>query len=122
MKATLKSLICQILAIALMMMPFQYGQAGMIGTDQAQAAANVQSQTSADRILVLEFLSRSATVSELQAQGMEPETAKRRVAAMTDSEVAELAGHVSSLPAGADSGALLLVLVVFLVWWFAFRR
>jgi hypothetical protein len=122
MKATLKSLICQILAVALMMMPFQYGQAGMIGTDQANAAVSAQSQSNTDRSLVLEFLSRSQTASELQKQGMDPEAARQRVAAMTDSEVAELAGHVNSLPAGADSGALVIVLVVFIIWWFAFRR
>ncbi len=122
MKTTLKSLICQILAVALMMLPFQYGHAGMIGTDQANAATVVQVQTNSDRSLVLEFLSRSQTANEFQAQGMDAETAKLRVAAMTDAEVAELAGHVSTLPAGADGGALLLVLVVVLIWWFAFRR
>ncbi len=121
MKATLKSLICQILAIALIMMPFQYGHAGMIGTDQANAAANVQAQANSDRSVVLEFLSRSQTASELQAQGMDPETAKLRVAAMTDAEVAEMAGHVNALPAGAD-GLVLLIVLVFVIWYFVFRR
>ncbi len=121
MNATLKSLICQILAIALVMMPFQYGHAGMISTDQANSAALAQSQASSDRGVVLEFLSRTQTVNELQAQGMDPETARLRVAAMTDAEVGELAGKVNALPAGAD-GLVLLVLVVFFIWYFAFRR
>ena len=42
---------------------------------------------------------------------------------MTDDEVGTLAGKIHSLPAGADGGGLaLLILVVFFIWYFAFRR
>lgn len=119
MNSALTRMICRFLAIALMMLPFQPGQAGMIGTDQLNAAATAQ----ADRNTVLNFLNRSQTVSELQTLGLDAQTARDRVAAMTDDEVSTLAGTISAAPAGGDAGAVLLVvLIVFVVWYFAFRR
>ena len=44
---------------------------------------------------------------------------------MTDAEVAQLAGKINSLPVGADSGLgtlLVLALIIWAVWYFAFRR
>jgi cbb3-type cytochrome oxidase subunit 3 len=43
---------------------------------------------------------------------------------MTDSEVQMLAGKINSMPAGADSTGviLLLLLVGAAVWWIWFRR
>jgi hypothetical protein len=94
-------------------------EAGMIGTDQVSTAASVQS----DRSVVLNYLSRSQTVNELQALGLDPQTARDRVAAMTDDEVGTLAGQINAVPAGADAGAvLLLVVVIWAIWYFAFRR
>ena len=117
MKSALTRMICRFLAIALMMLPFQSGQARMIGTDQVNSSATVQ----VDRNVVLNYLSRSQTVSEFQALGLDAQTARDRVAAMTDDEVSTLAGKVNTAPAGGDS-VVLLVLVVFLIWFFAFRR
>lgn len=117
MKSALTTMLCRFLAIALMMLPFQTGQASMIGTDQMNSAATVQ----ADRNVVLNYLNRSQTVNELQALGLDPQAAKDRVAAMTDDEVGTLAGKINTLPAGGD-GLVLLVLVVFFIWYFAFRR
>lgn len=110
-------MICRFMAIAMMMMPFQSGQASMIATDQVVAAASVQ----ADRNIVLSYLNRSQTVDEFQSLGLDAQAARQRVAAMTDSEVGELAGKISAAPAGGD-GLVLLVLVVFIIWYFAFRR
>jgi len=117
MKTTFKNMICRFMAIALMMLPFQYGQAAMIGTDQAVSAATVQ----ADRSLVTNYLSRAETVSQFQSLGLDSQAAKDRVAAMTDAEVGTLAGKINAAPAGGD-GLALLVLVVFFIWYFAFRR
>jgi len=119
MKTTLIGMICRFLAVAMVLIPFQTGQASMIGTDQAVAAATA----TADRSTVLNFLSRSQTESELQSLGLDPQTARDRVAAMTDAEVGKLAGQIHAAPAGADgAGLLVLILVVFLVWYVAFRR
>jgi glycerol kinase len=90
--------------------------AGIIGTDQAAAAAAVQ----ADRAVVMGALSRSDVTSQMQAQGLDPSVARERVAAMTDEEVHSLAGSINSAPAGASSGwaiAIVLVLVIWFIWY-----
>ena len=118
MKSALKNLLCRFLAVAVMMLPFQNGQASMIGAGQAASGASVQ----ADRDVVLSFLSRSQTEEQLQALGLDPQVARDRVAAMTDDEVASLAGKVNDLPAGGIIGLLLLVLLVILIVMLVQRR
>lgn len=119
MKSTMTSMLCRFLAIAMMMLPFQTGQASMIGTDQVTSAATVQ----LDRNTVLNFLNRAQTAEQLQSMGVDSQTALDRVAAMTDDEIGTLAGKINAAPAGADGGGLvLLILVVFFIWYFAFRR
>ena len=117
MTSTLKNLLCRFLAIAMLMLPFQTGQAGMIGTDQAIAAASSQT----DRNVVLNFLNRSQTVNEFQALGLDAGAARDRVAAMTDAEVGTLAGKINAVPAGGD-GVVVIILVALIVWYFVFRR
>ncbi len=121
MKTSLKRMLCSFLVIAMAMLPFQSGQAGMIGSDVVIASAASQ----ADRNTVTNFLNRAETATQLQALGVDPVSAKSRVANMTDVEVASLAGKINQLPAGADSGAgtlLVLALIIWAVWYFAFRR
>lgn len=116
MNSTFKKLLCRFLAVALITLPFQTGQASMIGTDQVNAAATVQ----ADRNMVSSYLSRAQTVSEFQALGLDAQDARDRVASMTDAEVSTLASQIHAVPAGGD-GLVLLILVVFFIWYFAFR-
>jgi hypothetical protein len=93
--------------------PYQIAQAGMIGTDQVAPAAS-----QADRSAVLGFVTRADVANQLQALGLDAATAKDRVAAMTDSEVSYVAGQISSLPAGADTaGIILLILIIAAIWW-----
>lgn len=117
MKSALTNLLCRFLAVAILMLPFQTGQAAMIGTDQVNSAATGQ----VDRNVVLNYLSRAQTVTELQTLGLDAQSAVERVAAMTDEEVGTLAGKITAVPAGGD-GLVLLILVVFFIWYFAFRR
>ena len=117
MNSTFKKMLCRFLAVALITLPFQTGQASMIGTDQVNAAATVQ----AERNLVSNYLSRSQTVNEFQALGLDAQDARDRVASMTDSEISTLAGQIHAVPAGGD-GLVVLILVVFFIWYFAFRR
>jgi hypothetical protein len=121
MKSSLKRMLCSFLVIAMAMLPFQSGQAGMIGSDAVIASAASQ----ADRNTVTNFLNRAETASQLQSLGVDPTSAKQRVANMTDAEVASLAGKINQLPVGADSSAgaiLVLILIVWAIWYFAFRR
>jgi hypothetical protein len=106
------------LLIALMIwMPYQIASAGMIGTDQV-----VASTSQADRTAVMSFLNRSDVATKLQSLGIDPSSAKDRVAAMTDQEVQSLAGRINALPAGGDVSTagviLILILIGAAVWWF----
>jgi hypothetical protein len=78
--------------------------AGMLPTDAANP----------ERARVLTVLERSDVQAQLQANGVNPADVKVRVAAMTDDEVAQLAGQIDSLPAGG-SDLLTIILVVFIV-------
>ncbi|HUQ76703.1 MAG TPA: PA2779 family protein [Burkholderiales bacterium] len=117
MNRTLTQVLCRFLAVALMLLPYQTGQASMIGTDLAAAPAGAQ----ADRNAISSFLSRAQTVSELQSLGLDPQLARDRVAAMTDAEVSSLAGKINALPAGGD-GLVLVLLLVLIIFLVVYRR
>jgi hypothetical protein len=121
MSTTFKMMLCRVLAVAMLLLPFHTGQAAMIGADQVNAVSAAQQVASAERVLVVDFLNRAQTVSEFQSLGLDHQSAVQRVAAMSDAEVATLAGKINAMPAGAD-GLVLLILVVFFIWYFAFRR
>ena len=115
MKSVFAGVLARCLVVAIALFPFQGVQAGMIGTDKAVTTTVAQN----DRAVVLDYLNRSQTVDELQSLGLDPQTARDRVAAMTDAEVASLAGQMNAQPAG---GLVVLILVVFFIWYFAFRK
>ena len=108
--------LCRLLIALMIWTPYQFATAGMIGTDNV-----VTSSAQADRTTVLNFMTRGDVQKELQAMGVDPSTAKDRVAAMSDDEVRSLAGRINSMPAGAmsDGAAILLIIVIAAaVWWF----
>ena len=102
MKSTFARMLCRILAASMIVLPWQ-AQAGMIGTDVAVAGA---------------VIDRGEMASQLQALGISPQEARERVAALTDAEVASLAGRIDALPAGGVAGVLPIVVVGVLLWWF----
>lgn len=106
--------ISQFLIVAMLAVPFQAAQAGLIGTEQIIVAQ----QTQGDRARVADFLSRAEIQGQLQAMGITADAAKDRVSAMTDVEVQRLAGKIDSLPAGASSTAAIVLVLVILVWLF----
>ncbi|MEW6689574.1 MAG: PA2779 family protein [Pseudomonadota bacterium] len=113
MRASFFRLVSRILIVCMIGLPFQV-HAGLIGTDQVVSAA----QAAAARDAVTQVLNRTEVASQLQALGLSAQDAKDRVAALTDQEVARLAGQIQSLPAGADgSGLVLLILIGVLIWW-----
>jgi hypothetical protein len=118
MKSVWARTLCRLLMVLMVWSPMQLANAGMIGTDQAASVA-----TQPDRETLFQFLGRSDVTSQLQSLGIDPATAKGRVAAMTDQEVQSLADKIHSMPAGGDSGAILLLIVIgVVVWWIWFRR
>ena len=114
MKTAWARTICRLLVVLMVWTPYQVAQAAMIGTDQVVTS----SSSSADRGAVLSFINRTDVASQLQALGLDPASAKDRVAAMSDNEVQSLVGGINSLPAGADSsGVVLLIIVIAVIWW-----
>jgi hypothetical protein len=91
----------------------QNAQATMIGTAQV-AAADAAAQV---RARLASALQRADVQEALQRNGIAPEAAQARVAALSDEEAAALAQQVDSLPAGGDGvvGALVLIFVILLV-------
>ncbi len=93
-------------------LPLQSAQAGLVGTDRVTVSA--QSQSDRDRIR--SFLDREDVRKELQQQGIDANTAKARVDALTDAEVQKVAGRLDKMPAGGDIlGILFTIFVILLV-------
>jgi hypothetical protein len=103
MTGILKRLISSLLIVCLAGLGLPV-HAGMLPTDAANP----------ERLRVLTVLERSDVQAALQAHGVSSADVKARVAAMTDDEVAQLAGQIDSLPAGG-SDVLTIILVVFIV-------
>jgi len=84
-------------------------QAAIVATDAALAAAQ------RDRVATL--LGRADVRAQLEAHGVRPANVQARVAALTDEEVAQLAGQLDRLPAGGEGiiGALVIVFLVLLI-------
>ncbi|MBA2673023.1 MAG: PA2779 family protein [Ramlibacter sp.] len=105
--------------VSLLALSFQTARAGLIGADQAAAPAT----PAAERAMVLGALDRSEVASQLQAMGVDQNTARTRINAMNDQEVHAMAQDMQTAPAGASAwGWVAVVVVAALVWYYAFRK
>jgi len=115
MKAFFYRLISQLLVLSLAAVPFGT-QAALVGTDQVVAST----QTSTDREKVSNFVARADVQKQLQDFGLNADTAKERVNALTDDEARHLAGKIDTLPAGADNGwawAAAVIVIAVIIWY-----
>ncbi|TMH27919.1 MAG: hypothetical protein E6H63_09565 [Betaproteobacteria bacterium] len=86
-------------------------QAGVIGTEQALQAPS-------ERERVKAMLERPEVARELQKLGINARDAAARVDAMSNEEVAQLAGRLDALPAGgvlSNQDLVIILLVVIIV-------
>lgn len=87
-------------------------QAGMVSTQDVLST----SAAATNRAQVNTFMARDDVRKGLQNQGIDIEAAQSRVNAMSDAEVAELAGRVDQAPAGGEVlGLLFTIFIVLLV-------
>jgi len=86
--------------------------AGIVGTEVAVA----QQQTNFDRAELLAMLDRSDLRDELIAYGVEPDAARERIAAMSDTEIQALAGKVGDMPNGGDAVGVVVFLFLVLLF------
>lgn len=115
MKSLFRKFVSFALVFSLAGLPFT-AQAGLIGTGEAIA----QSALPSDRTRVEDFLSRADVQGQLEQHGLTRQVAKDRVDALTNVEIAQIAGKIDALPAGGTTGvagvigvALLLVLIIY---------
>jgi hypothetical protein len=86
-----------------------------VATEEITAPA-VASTLSDSRATVNQFLARDEVRQAMLGQGVSPQAALERVAAMSDSEVAQLAGRIDQAPAGGEVlGLLFTVFIVLLI-------
>ena len=104
--------VCRMLVLCMAVLPFQ-AQAGLIGTDAALSAA--QAQTAREQLRAL--VSRDQVAAQMQAFGVPAREAMARVDALSDAEVASLAGRIDALPAGAIAGLLPVIVAAFLIYY-----
>ena len=76
-----------------------------------------QIYTSTERERVKNFLDRAEVRDKMQVLGVDADAARARVDALTDNEVAQLAGRIDQLPAGGSDvlGVLLAVFIILLI-------
>lgn len=87
-------------------------QAGIVATDEAMSSEVATSS----RDKVNTFLAREDVRQAMQVQGVSGQAAADRVKAMSDAEVAQLAGRIDQAPAGGEVlGLLFTVFIVLLV-------
>ncbi|HXN15255.1 MAG TPA: PA2779 family protein [Usitatibacter sp.] len=120
MRSSVFKMICRLLIASLTLMSLATANAGMIAADQLAASSSAQ----LDRVAVLSVLNRPEVASQLQAQGVDPQAASERIAAMTDDEVQALRGQIDSLPAGAKSNGwwIAAVVVVAIIIWYMWMQ
>ena len=95
-------------------LPFS-AQARIVATEEITAPVATNAM-SGSRAAVNQFLARDDVRQAMLGQGVSPQAAMERVAAMSDSEVAQLAGRIDQAPAGGDVlGLLFTVFIVLLV-------
>lgn len=82
--------------------------AGIVTTDQITA--------SAERDRVRDFMAREDVRAQMESLGVDANSVRDRVDAMTDEEVGKLAGRIDQMPAGAGIvGVLFAVFIILLV-------
>ena len=106
--------LCRVLMLCMAAVPFN-SYAAMVGTDQIAAS---QAPTARDKLR--NFIERREVRAQLQSLGVDPVAARARVDALSDAEVASVAGKIDSLPAGGiATWAVIATLIAFeLIWYF----
>ena len=87
-------------------------QAGIMPTTSTQSTPATQ----AERARVVQFLQRDDVRQQLVANGVDPQEAVDRVAALSDDEARDMAGRVDHMPAGGDIlGIVFTVFIILLI-------
>lgn len=101
-------------------LPLGTVHAGMVSTktiiEQEKPAAAALSGEQAPRERIRDLLVRDDVRAEMIALGIAPAEAEARIAALTDQEIAEIAGRLDQLPAGEGIGLGTVLVILFIVF------
>lgn len=97
--------------------PLSTVKAALVTTDQV---ISDPAAAAAGREKIVLFLQQDAVREQLMAMGVESAEVEARLAALSDAEIAQIAGTIDEMPAGQGSigivvGALLIIFLVLLV-------
>lgn len=94
-------------------LPLDAANAGLVSTDRVLAQQNAD----AERTRIQDFLEREDVRSQLEAFGVDPSEAAKRVNSLSDEEIHQIAGKIDTLPAGEGALEALLIAaaVIFLI-------
>lgn len=105
----LNRLFATLLSLSLILLPLGSAQGALVGNDQLLHGDS-------DRSRLMQSLEREQVRQQLKQLGVDAETAKLRVAQMTDQEIATLNQRLGDLPAGGDAlGVVLFIFVLFVI-------
>jgi len=106
----LKKIVAQALLVSML------GLTAPVQAAMQPTLAIVPAQAPAQRAELEAFLDRADVRRQLQQYGVDTQQARERVAALSDSEIAELKGRIGELPAaGTDVLGVLVFLFVLLL-------
>ncbi|MGD9974041.1 MAG: PA2779 family protein [Desulfatirhabdiaceae bacterium] len=110
--------ICFLLIFSFTLLDFSASsaRAGLIGTE---AVLNERTGH-ASRIQISTFLDRQDVQLAMISQGVNPDEAQKRVASLSDAEIARISNILDQLPAGGDGvgaivGAMVLIFLILLI-------
>ena len=105
-----------VMVVCAVPVPVNVAQAAMMNTDQVFERQSVADQ----RARIIDLLRRADVREHMAAMGVDWGEATRRIAALSDDEIARIAGRLDQLPAGQGAvgavvGAALIIFLVLLV-------
>ena len=102
-------------ALSVALLPVaQAAPSGVISTEQVAAEWAQPAQPARQRLL--DTLDRADVAAALQARGVDADAARSRVAALTDTEAAQLTAQMDAAPAGGDVlGTIVFIFVLLLI-------
>jgi len=105
-----------ILSLLIGTFPVSSFAAGNVSTDQLIE----ESIASTNRAMIQDLMARDEMREQMTLLGVDPDEAITRVNSLSDSEIQQIAGQITSLPAGGDAlasivGAAVTVFIILLI-------
>jgi hypothetical protein len=112
MYTTMKRVMALLVSLAMLNTYSLPAYAGVVTTEQLMQ----QQLDSMDRDELVSLLDRSEVRHQLIDRGVDPEHAKQRIAALSDTQIEQIKSEIDQLPAGSGAvGILIAVLLVLII-------